>query len=284
MTLIADGQWEIGYQSDGTDLIRAFYEPVLEDAVRYDRLTGYFDARALTLAVRGVEGLVRNDGRMRLIVGCTLNEEEVAAIERGEQLRDRIWKKLESISLQPFSAVSRDALALLAWMIAKNILEIRVAVPCDDNGNPTTSCAIFHAKSGIVEDRFGDKIAWNGSLNETESGWRHNWEKFDVYVGKRYPEFVTKYEREFADIWEGRERRLLVMGVPDAVRDQLLQFLPDDDQPPAPLKNRKRRQMDTMKPSSRRWCGRIFGLRPCVPTADSGWARRPPRFPLGPIR
>jgi hypothetical protein len=55
----------------------------LSSANRYDRLTGYISARALALAARGVEGLIVNGGRMRLIVGCTLPEEEVAAIERG---------------------------------------------------------------------------------------------------------------------------------------------------------------------------------------------------------
>ena len=57
-----------------------FYVAALQDSARYDRLTGYFDAGALALAARGVDGLVRNDGRMRLIVGCTLGQEEVDAI------------------------------------------------------------------------------------------------------------------------------------------------------------------------------------------------------------
>jgi hypothetical protein len=46
--------------------------------VRYDRTTGYFSADTLTLALRGIEGLVRNGGHMRLIVGCTLDAPEVA--------------------------------------------------------------------------------------------------------------------------------------------------------------------------------------------------------------
>src|SRR5260370_42169813 len=50
--------------NDG-DLVMMFYVPALECGARYDRLTGYFRARALMLAARGLEGLIRNGGRMR---------------------------------------------------------------------------------------------------------------------------------------------------------------------------------------------------------------------------
>ena len=65
------------------NLVNIFYVPVLECAVRYDRLTGYFRAKALGLAAQGIEGLVRNNGRMRLLVGCTLDQPEVDAIAEG---------------------------------------------------------------------------------------------------------------------------------------------------------------------------------------------------------
>ena len=65
-------EWRLKYTPDDGDLVAQFYVPALECAVRYDRATGYFGAEALALAMRGIEGLVRNNGRMRLIVGCTL--------------------------------------------------------------------------------------------------------------------------------------------------------------------------------------------------------------------
>ena len=67
-----------------------FYEPALACAVAYDRTTGYFSADALSLAARGVQRLIANGGKMRLIVGCTLDSDEVEAIERGYSLRDAV--------------------------------------------------------------------------------------------------------------------------------------------------------------------------------------------------
>ena len=101
-----------------------FYVAALQDAARYDRLTGYFDAGALALAARGVEDLVRNDGRMRLIVGCTLGQEEVDAIREGENLRDRVERRLTELPLAPPDTDAAHALELLAWMIGRGYLEV----------------------------------------------------------------------------------------------------------------------------------------------------------------
>jgi hypothetical protein len=105
--------------------VQCFYVPALRCANRYDRSTGYFSATALTLAARGIEGLVRNDGHMRLIVGCTLHEEEVEAIRKGEELRATVEAHLGNMPLQADNPNEKDALELLAWMVAKGILDVR---------------------------------------------------------------------------------------------------------------------------------------------------------------
>ena len=161
--MLGDRTWRLKYTPDDGDLVKLFYVPALEDAERYDRLTGYFNARALTLAARGIEGLVRNGGRMRLVVGCTLDPPEIEAIERGEQLRDLVERRLTRLPLAPPDPASSDALELLAWMIGRGHLNVRVAVPCDANRKPIPADGIFHEKAGIIEDRGGDKIAWNAA-------------------------------------------------------------------------------------------------------------------------
>ena len=65
--MLTDHAWKLKYTPEDGNLVKLFYVPALEDAERYDRLTGYFTAGALSLAARGIEGLVRNGGRMRLV-------------------------------------------------------------------------------------------------------------------------------------------------------------------------------------------------------------------------
>ena len=230
--MLTDRAWKLKYTLDDGDLVELFYVPVLEDAERYDRLTGYFNAGALALAARGIEGLVRNAGRMRLVVGCTLEPSEIEAIERGEALRDLVEQRLASLPLAPPDPASSEALELLAWMIARGHLEVKVAVPCDLDGRPIPSDGIFHEKAGIVADRTGDRLAWNGSLNETAAGWRRNWESINVYTSwGPEPGRVDDEEANFARIWANRAKRVIVLDVPDAARRDLMRFMPDSDTP-----------------------------------------------------
>ena len=180
--MLSDHEWKLKYTPEDGDLVKLFYIPALEDAERYDRLTGYFSAGALALAARGIEGLVRNGGRMRLVVGCTLGPPEIEAIERGEALREQVEKHLTDLPLAPPDASVADALELLAWMVGRGHLDVKVAVPCDPGGKPIHDSAIFHEKAGIIEDRAGNRIAWTGSLNETAAGWQRNWESISVYT------------------------------------------------------------------------------------------------------
>ncbi len=232
--MLSDHDWRLKYTPEDGDLVRVFYLPALDDAERYDRLTGYFKAGALTLAARGIEGLVRNAGRMRLLVGCTLDQPEIDAIERGENLRDAVEQHLGTIPLEPADQESADALELLAWMVARGYLEVKVAVPCDANRQPIPANGIFHEKSGVIEDRIGDRIAWTGSLNETAAGWRRNWESISVFKSwgeGSEPERVTHEQTNFDRLWADESPRVVVLDAPAAARRDLLRFMPESDQP-----------------------------------------------------
>lgn len=224
--------WDLKYTPDGGDLVARFYVPLLECAVQYDRSTGYFSASALSLAMRGIEGLVRNGGRMRLVVGCTLDQTEVDAIARGESLRDAVERHLATRPLTPPDDASRDALELLAWMIEQRFLEVKVALPCDDARRIVASDGIFHEKAGIVVDARGNRLAFNGSINETYAGWRRNWESFNVFTSwTGVSPYVEREADDFARIWADRGRRVRTLDVPAAVRADLLRFLPTSDLP-----------------------------------------------------
>lgn len=232
MSLLSDRKWKLKYTPDDGDLVAQFYVPALECAVRYDRLTGYFRARALTLAARGLEGLIRNGGRMRLLVGCTLDQPEIEAIAKGAECRNQVKAHLLANPLKPGNQREVEALELLAWMVANQFLEVQVAVPCDEYHRPIPAQGIFHEKAGIIEDKTGDRLAFNGSLNETEAGWTQNWESLNIFrswLGDA-PR-VDAEETNFAKLWAGESKHVICMSVLDALRDDLLRFLPENDLP-----------------------------------------------------
>lgn len=231
MSLLRDHAWRLKYTPDNADLVRELYLPALSCAVHYNRLTGFFAASALALAARGVERLVANGGRMRMIVGCTLEEAEVQAIEKGESLKAVVEARFTAMPLVPPDAGAAEALELLAWMVAQGILEIRVAVPCDRARRPIPAQGIFHEKAGIIEDKTGERIAFNGSLNETASGWTRNWESLNVFTSWNDPARVDEEIANFARIWADQANHVRTIDVPTAAADDLLRFLPKDDRP-----------------------------------------------------
>lgn len=239
MSLLSDRQWQVKYTPDDGDLVNLLYVPALECAVHYDRLTGYFQAKALALASRGVEELVRNQGRMRLLVGCTLAPEEVNAIKQGADMREELRAHLMANPLRPKNQREIEGLEILAWMVANQFLEVKVAVPCDEHRKPIPASGIFHEKAGIIEDKTGDRLAFNGSLNETEAGWTRNWESLNVFLSwdgdqKR----VAAEDGNFTKLWTGDSKHVVTLDVPEAAREDLLQFLPDPGELPRRLKRK----------------------------------------------
>ena len=234
--------WETSYRHEDGDLIRLFYVPALSCAVQYDRTTGYFSADALVLAARGIERLIFNGGKMRLIVGCTLDVDEIEAMERGYDLREQVEKKLASIKLTPPDPRDRYGLEALAWMVAKQCLDIKVAIPTNAQGEPIVVRGIYHEKVGILTDREGNRLSFSGSINETGAGWISNRESFHVHLsweGGRDVKHVQDEVEAFEKLWEGRAWSVRVLDFPEAAKAQLLEFLPTDDRfitPPRPPK------------------------------------------------
>src|SRR3954470_2493600 len=231
MSILQDRAWRLKYTPENGNLVKLLYEPALDCAVRYDRLTGYFSASALALAARGVEGLILNGGRMRMVVGWTLDPPEIAAIEKGEALKAQVDRHLREAPLVPLDQAMSEALELLAWLVAEGRLEVRVAVPCDVKRRPIPAEGLFHEKSGVVEDKTGDRLAVNGSLNETAAGWTKNWESLNVFTSWRDPERVAEEEENFARLWADQAKHVITLDVPAAVQENLMRFLPEGDRP-----------------------------------------------------
>jgi hypothetical protein len=131
MTLLTAREWRTSYRHEDGDLIELFYNPALTCAAQYDRMIGYFSADALALASCGIDALILNDGRMRLIVGCTLQQPEQDAIGAGYDLRERLEVHLLAADLTPPNEEAGLGLQKLAWMVAQGHLDVKVAVPVD---------------------------------------------------------------------------------------------------------------------------------------------------------
>ena len=220
------------YYNKASDPLNSFYIPALSTSVKYDRSAGFFSSTALAVAAEGVARLIENHGHIRLLVGADLSEEDVKAIISGHQLASIVENNLLAHFNDPIDALHQKRLEVLAYMIAENMLEIKVVVPKDDHGNPIPAslCAdYYHPKSGVFTDQDGDQVAFQGSVNESATAWLNNYEEFCVYrswgEGKSFiPPIVKRFEK----LWNGDDEDWIALAVPQAVTQKLLKYRPDN--------------------------------------------------------
>lgn len=239
MGLLHDKEWQVTYSREDGNLLKLFYEPALMSAKLYDRTTGYFDAKALREAARGVEELVRNQGKMRLIVGATLSEAVGKAIEQGLEAREAVESSLLSSGvLDALAADDREALELLAWMVANHHLDVKIGIPCHHGTRkPKVGTPVFHSKTGIIEDKVGNVLVFSGSLNETRQGWLENTEDISLFCSwMGGAPWIKDHRERFERLWADKADGTLVCDLPDAVAQKLLQYLPPEDGLPARLR------------------------------------------------
>ena len=216
------------------DLLAGLYEPLLAQAVRYDRTTYTFTAEGLIAAATGTAGLIRNGGRIRLICDHSVREDVLRAIHDGqldaETALQQTALREDLLLTEPADIAERNHLELAYWLVANGIMEVKVAIRGD---------RIFHNKSGIVEDAHGNRVAFAGSLNETLSGWHHNWESVHLFTDGITVDHLEAAEAEFQALWTNQAGGLRVIDLPAYYRDYIVERAPAS--PPAIRTIRERR-------------------------------------------
>ncbi|MEM4318052.1 MAG: DEAD/DEAH box helicase family protein [Candidatus Nitrosocaldaceae archaeon] len=228
------------YDSSIDDILNDFYIPVLSNSIYYKRLAGFFSSDSLAIAARGISRFIHNKGNMRIIASVKLNKSDIEAIIRG--IKEPL-QVIEEASIRSIENITdefiKDHINALAWMVANNMLEIKIAARFDRNildsidnrVENILSMPIFHQKIGVLEDKNGDMISFSGSINETASGWLYNIEEFKVFrkwIGEEM-KYVEIDNKRFEDYWEGRVNTVNIYDIPTALKQRLIKIIEDNN-------------------------------------------------------
>jgi superfamily II DNA or RNA helicase len=221
--LLRDVDWQSIYESqpseDSAYLVEEFFVPALERSTRYNRIAGYFDSGSLAVAANGIEALVENDGEMRLIAGAQFQPKDRPVLEA---LADNLEDSLTELDDDTLDA----RLQLLAWLLREHRLDIKIAVPSHRDWG------IFHPKLGIFYDENDDILSFEGSINETASGWTRNYERFKVHRSwvDGQQSYVEGDCASFERLWNNEHEYVDVYDLPEALREKLINWkAPDTD-------------------------------------------------------
>ncbi len=212
-----------------TEFVSEFYTPLLSRAMRYDRGVGFFSSSWLKSAARGMADLADNGGVARWITSPILGEEDWEAIKQGmEAQTDEVLKKsLEDEITDLRYDLEYHTRNTIAWMIADGLLEIRFAIP---KRNLTGD---FHDKFGIIEDSAGNKVAFHGSQNDSETA-LSNYEAYTIdcdWLSDRDAEGVRHQQKRFDRLWKGEFKDVEIYSIPEAAKEQIARLRDDDYRP-----------------------------------------------------
>jgi superfamily II DNA or RNA helicase len=224
------------YESGVGDIVLDFYEPVLTEAVSYDRISGFFTSTSLAVAARGMCNFIKNGGIMRLITSPILSSDDVEIIKQLIENKSEIHSKELGLNLDALEdTLISDHVKAFGWLLSSGKIDVRLAILLGDDSKPVTkekllSAGLFHQKIGILTDTEGNHLSFSGSINETASAWTKNDEEFKVF--KEWDESSSYYyeDRErFNTLWEGKKRNVIIVDLPHAVKNELIEYSKDFD-------------------------------------------------------
>lgn len=205
------------YKTYKNNIVKEFYTPVLQEAVLYQRSVGFFSSTALIELTKGIAGIVKNGGKIQFIVSPYLSQEDVNAIQKGYEKKKVIEQALLREFKEPENYFQEERLNLLAHLIEDGHLEIKVAFT-----PPNRSTGMYHEKVGILTDKFGDKIVFTGSLNETINAFYNNYESIVVFTSWEESKlYAEEMQADFDSLWNNEDKDLEVIEFPNVLIEKI---------------------------------------------------------------
>ena len=220
------------YDSQKDNLLKDFYIPALANSKKYRRVVGYFNSKSLASVALGLKEFILNNGKMDLLCGVDLNPSDVNMVKFASEHPEEIvasnfLNELDSIE----DEIVKNHVKVLGWMIANNLLRIRVAVKVDARGLPVSEGeGILHYKIGLMNDCEGNLISFSGSINETSAAWEKNLEEFHLFRNWNEGELVHLKNNldTFRDLWNSKWDEYKILEIPEAVEEKFIDIAPNN--------------------------------------------------------
>lgn len=215
-----DWEPEAEYFTDSHDVAEVFYRPCMRDAVRYDRITGFFSSAVYLIVWAEIVGFAGRGGKIRIICSPVLSASDARSIVYGyrartnTELAESILTEYERLLQHPYLA---DPAAALAGLIVDGVVDIRIAQVSPHAR--ASSRSMFHDKTGLFFDDRGDVIGFRGGINETFLGFAvgGNVDSITVWTswaGGRETDRVSSNTERFDRLWRGTAPGVDVHEVP----------------------------------------------------------------------
>ena len=172
------------YSSRVERLEKVFLNEKLKNARSYDRIAGFFSSSILEIAGEAIEGIT---GQVRLICNSCLEKDDVITATAAQNALRKEWCASNPETV--YTGASKR-LRRLYELLRSGKLAVRVL--------PNNVFGLIHGKAGVITLANETKTSFIGSVNETLSAWRLNYE---MLWEDDSPEAVRWVQDEFDFFW-----------------------------------------------------------------------------------
>ena len=206
--------------------------PGFKVAKEVDCMVGFFSSQVLASLAPGLATYVAGSrNSFRLIISPLLSAEDKAAIEDGVSSEECVAERILEELIVTEDLLQNHTLKCLSWLLRERKIEIKVALMKD---------ALFHPKVWLF--KIGNHVvAAHGSSNVTDAGIRKNIEQ--IAISRSWQNSNQRYITEklcyiFKDLWENNHDNCIIIDIPEAIRQRLLQSY-NSESPPTENELRK---------------------------------------------
>ena len=199
--------------------------PCFKSSSHVDCMMGFFSSEVLVPLAPGLATFINcSHESFRLVISPLLRAEDRTAIEEGLTSLEDIAKSVLDEIIVTEELIEQHTLKCLSWLLRHRRVEIKVALMKE---------ALFHPKVWLF--RAGnDLIAVHGSSNMTYAGVQKNIEQISIAKSWMNPtqEYATeRFSEQFGLLWNNQNDNCIVVSMPEAIRDRLLQTYRSDTPP-----------------------------------------------------
>lgn len=182
----------------GYDEPKDFFTEALIESSTFDLGLGFFSSSGIRSLSYGFALFIANGGKMRVVMNHILSQEDKEIIEKGqkhlvEDFENHILFDIKKL-VETLSKEDEQFFRCLSYLISINRIEFVATV--------STKGGLGHDKYGIFKDEKGNKVAFIGSANFSQSALELNGETITVFTSPDDDKRIAEYQALFDQSWE----------------------------------------------------------------------------------
>ena len=216
--MLSDVHFKHSYTS-GYDEPKDFFTEALIESCNFDLGLGFFSSSGIRSLSYGFALFIANGGKMRVVMNHILSKEDKEVIENGqkhliEDFEDNILCDIKKL-IETLSKEDEQFFRCLSYLISVDRIKFVATV--------STKGGLGHDKYGIFKDEKGNKVAFIGSANFSQSALELNGETITVFTSPNDDNRIAEYQTLFDQSWENDTPHLIhipIENVKTFIRDK----------------------------------------------------------------